>query len=61
MTNGSVKNIDALITGDGAFAQYGKDIFDDCWINYLTNDMARTIDSKVPYRNLKQYWEWRNR
>lgn len=30
-------------------------------MNYLANDMARAIDSDVPYRNLKEYWIWRNR
>ncbi len=30
-------------------------------MNYLTEDMARAIDSEIPYRNLKEYWEWRNR
>ncbi len=58
---GSVRNIEALVEGKGPFAQYGEEIFDDYWMNYLTPDMARAIDSVVPYRNLKEYWEWRNR
>ena len=28
-------------------------------MNYLTEDMARAIDSAVPYHNLQEYWEWR--
>lgn len=58
---GSVKDIQALIEGNGPFTNYGKDVFDDYWMNYLTKDMAGAIDSNVPYRNLKEYWEWRNR
>ena len=58
---GSIKDIQALIKGDGPFAQYGQDVFDDYWSNYLTRDMADTIESKVSYRNLKEYWAWRNR
>jgi len=29
------------------------------WMNYLTQDMARAIDSHVPYHNLKEYQKWR--
>lgn len=58
---GSVNRIDDLVNGNGAFASEGKHIFDDYWMNYLTADMARAIDSPVPYTNLKGYWEWRNR
>ncbi len=58
---GSVNSIDALVNGKGVFASAGKDIFDGYWMNYLTTDMARAIDSAVPYSNLSAYWEWRNR
>ena len=58
---GSVKNIQALIDGNGPFAQYGQDVFDDYWMNYLTDDMARAIDSDVPYHSLEGYWKWRGR
>ena len=58
---GSVRNIEALVEGKGPFAQYGEEVFDDYWMNYLTEDMARAIDSAVPYRNLEGYWEWRDR
>ncbi|MFH1548971.1 MAG: type II restriction endonuclease [Planctomycetota bacterium] len=56
---GSVKDIEALIQGGGAFAPYGQGVFDDYWMNYLTADMAEKIDSDVPYRNLEEYREWR--
>ncbi|MBM3134575.1 MAG: restriction endonuclease [Chloroflexi bacterium] len=58
---GSVRDIRALIEGSGPFAPYGEDVFDDYWMNYLTEDMARAIDSVVPYRNLEEYWAWRER
>ncbi len=40
---------------------YYPDISFIYWMNYLTEDMARAIDSDVPYRNLEEYWEWRER
>jgi hypothetical protein len=58
---GSVKNIQALVDGLGPFSSCDQEVFDDYWRNYLTNDMAQTIDSDVPYRNLEEYWKWRGR
>lgn len=58
---GSVRDVQALVEGTGPFAPYGEEVFDDYWINYLTEDMARAIDSAVPYRNLEEYWKWRER
>jgi len=57
---GSIHIINDLVQGRGPFAPYGEAIFDDYWINYLTEDMARAIDSPVPYRNLKGYLRWRD-
>lgn len=57
---GSVNNISDLINGKGAFASLGKNIFDHYWMNYLTPDMARAIDSEVPYRNIDEYMIWRS-
>ena len=58
---GSVRDVRALVEGRGPFATYGEEVFDDYWMNYLTTDMANAIDSVVPYRNLEEYWEWRER
>ncbi len=58
---GSVNVIDALVNGEGVFASEGEKVFDDYWMNYLTSDMARSIDSVMPYTNLSEYWQWRNR
>lgn len=57
---GSVKDIQALVSGNGPFASYGEEVFDDYWMNYLTDDMARAIDSEVPYNNLEEYLKWRD-
>ncbi len=56
---GSVRTIQTLLVGDGPFAVHGERVFDDYWMSYLTADMARAIDSDVPYRNLKSYFTWR--
>lgn len=58
---GSFKDIQALVEGNGPFAPYGQEVFDDYWMNFMTEDMARAIDSDVHYRNLEEYWEWRDR
>jgi hypothetical protein len=58
---GSVTHVESLLNGSGPFAPHGPDVFDDYWMNYLTRDMARAIDSEVPYRNLEEYWRWRDR
>ena len=58
---GSEKSIEVLLNGDGSFAELGEAVFDDYWQNYLTKDMARAIDSEVCYRNLDEYWQWKER
>jgi hypothetical protein len=58
---GSVSKIAVLVNGEGPFAEYGEEVFDDYWMNYLTTDMAQAIDSDVLYRNLDEYWVWRDR
>ncbi len=58
---GSIKNITDLINGKGLFSDYGKEAFDGYWSNYLTKDMAKSIESKIPYKNIAQYQIWRNK
>jgi len=58
---GSIKEVNGLINGAGPFAKLGQEVFDNYWMNYLTEDMARAIDSKVPYHNLEEYFKWRGR
>lgn len=57
---GSALSLRALCEGNGPFAPYGEKVFDDYWMNYLTADMARAIDSPVPFRNLREYLKWRD-
>jgi hypothetical protein len=56
---GSVTNIDKLINGRGIFAELGEDVFDDYWMYYLTGDMAKAVDSKPPYKNIREYKEYK--
>ena len=58
---GSITNIKDLIHGNDAFADLGEDIFDDYWMYYLTNDMAKTLEVERPYTNLKEYHEYKKR
>jgi hypothetical protein len=58
---GSVRDIASLVRGNGPFTPHGQEVFDHYWMNYLTEDMAKAIDSEVPYRNLEEYWEWCNK
>ena len=58
---GSVNSIEALLAGCGPSVEFDEAVFDDYWQNYLTKDMARAIDSEVRYRNLEEYWQWKER
>jgi len=58
----STTKIDELREGSGVFAGYGVDVFDDYWMYYMTNDMAHQVDlPKPPYRNIKEYCEYKNK
>lgn len=54
---GSVNAINDLINGLGPFSKYSVEVFDDYWMNYLTKDMAKKIDSEVSYTNLESYFK----
>jgi hypothetical protein len=57
---GSVTDQTVLINGEGPFASLGRDVFDDYWMYYLTNDMARAAElPRPPYRNLDEYLRYR--
>ncbi len=58
---GSCTNIEQLIKGTGPFHQLGVDIFDDYWMYYLTEDMAKKDDLKRPYTSLVNYFEYKKR
>ena len=53
---GSVTKISDLIEGNGPFSALGENFFDDYWMHYLTNDMARNAELPAPYySNIEQY------
>jgi len=57
---GSITGLNELIAGKGPFFELGEDVFDDYWMYYLTNDMVKSVDlKKAPYRNLKEYVEYK--
>ena len=57
---GSVTIVDQLLNGTGPFANLGEDIFNEYWVYYLTNDMARAAElEKRPYINLKSFLKYR--
>lgn len=58
---GSVTDIWELVNGEGPFAELGEEIFDDYWQFYLTEDMARAIESKRPYTNLASYLKYKGK
>ncbi|MEW5718839.1 MAG: type II restriction endonuclease [Chloroflexota bacterium] len=59
---GSVIEIERLINGAGPFAALGESVFDDYWMYYLTEDMARAAElRKRPYTNLKSYLKYKGR
>lgn len=58
---GSTNNIDKLINGEGIFSELGEEIYDDYWMFFLTNDMAKANGTPRPYSNLKTYLEYKER
>jgi hypothetical protein len=58
---GSCTNIHQLKNGSGPFHALGEDVFDDYWMYYLTEDMAKKEDISRPYNNLSTYLEYKNR
>lgn len=53
---GGVTRIADLINGNGIFSMMGEEVFDDYWMFYLTNDMAKAAELPAPYyRNMEEY------
>lgn len=58
---GSITEIDKLVNGLGPFASLGEDIFDDYWMYYMTEDMARAAElEQPPYTDLDSYLKYKN-
>lgn len=57
---GSVIETSKLLNGSGPFAALGEQVFDDYWMFFLTEDMARAAElPKRPYTNLKSYLKYK--
>lgn len=56
---GSTNSIPKLINGEGVFSTLGEDVYNDYWMYYLTNDMAKALEITRPYTNLKSYLEYK--
>lgn len=56
---GSVTLVEQLLNGSGPFAELGEHVYDDYWMYYLTNDMAKAAEMNRPYYNLKTYAEYK--
>ena len=57
---GGVTRIADLINGNGIFSTTGEEVFDDYWMFYLTNDMAKAAELPTPYyRNIEEYKEFK--
>lgn len=57
---GSVTSIDKIFNGQGPFASLGEEVFDDYWMHYLTQDMARAQGlEKPPYTDLESYFRYK--
>jgi hypothetical protein len=58
---GSTNIISKLVKGNGVFSILGEEVYDDYWMYYLTNDMAKALEISRPYTNLKTYLEYKQR
>lgn len=58
---GAINNLKKLINGQGVFSELGEEVYDDYWTFYLTNDMAKALETKRPYINLKTYLEYKSK
>lgn len=57
---GAVNSLSALVNGMGPFAALGEDAFDDYWMYYLTQGMAKAAElHEPPYHNLATYLEYK--
>ena len=56
---GGVVDVDKLVNGEGTFAKYGEEVFDDYWMNYYNAaDAQKAGMGKQHYNNLKSYTEY---
>lgn len=58
---GSCTLVDDLVKGAGPFNKLGEDVYDDYWMCYLTEGMAKSLEMQRPYTNIKEYFEYKKR
>jgi len=58
---GSINDLYKLLDGEGVFSALGEEVYDDYWMYYLTNDMAKALEIPRPYTNLKSYLEYKRK
>jgi len=58
---GSITNLEKLRNGTGPFSEYGSELFEHYWRNYLRNEDAERMGIKRPYRNLVEYFTWKEK
>ncbi|MFQ5821967.1 MAG: type II restriction endonuclease [Candidatus Heimdallarchaeota archaeon] len=58
---GSITNLEKLRNGTGPFSEYGREVFEHYWRNYLRNEDAERMGIKRSYRNLEEYFTWKEK
>jgi Restriction endonuclease EcoRV len=58
---GSCTKIQQLKAGEGPFHKLGVEVFDDYWMYYLTEDMAKRDSTDRPYTNILSYLDYKKR
>lgn len=58
---GSVVEIERLKNGEGPFAKYGEEIFEDYWRNFVQRKIALDKGTSQPYRNIQEYLTWKKK
>lgn len=58
---GSISEIKKLQKGEGPFAKYGEEVFEDYWRNFMQRKTARDGGKEQPFRNIEEYLKWKKK
>ena len=58
---GSITEIERLEKGEGPFARYGEEVFEDYWRNFMQRKIASDRGKQQPYRNIEGYLKWKKK
>ncbi|MBI2356132.1 MAG: restriction endonuclease [Candidatus Doudnabacteria bacterium] len=58
---GSISEIKKLQEGEGPFAKYGEEVFEDYWRNFMQRKTARDGGKEQPFRKIEEYLKWKKR